>query len=44
MIAELALGEIADLVVNAAGRAVNETKSAYEWKKIFINRKIENVV
>lgn len=37
MIDELAFSEIADLVVNAVGRAVNETKSAREWKKIFIN-------
>ena len=38
MIAELALGEITDLVVSVAGTVVNETNSARKWKQLFIDK------
>lgn len=37
MVTELALGELTDLVVDAAGKVLNISKSDYEWKKIFVN-------
>lgn len=37
MLPELAVGELTDLVVSAAGRVINKTNSVHSWKQLFVN-------